>query len=88
MKRLIRWALNHVPRPLLQRLVGWAVPVAGILHVVRGRECPVFGACHSQFLPFGYCTPRPASTFSLSICSICQEPAVSMGCCPSITASA
>lgn len=33
MKRLIRWALNHVPRPLLQRLAGWAVPVAGLFYV-------------------------------------------------------
>ena len=29
MKKLIKWTLNHVPRPLLQRIAGWAVPMAG-----------------------------------------------------------
>ena len=53
MKRLIRWALNHVPRPLLQRLAGWAVPVAGLFYVGRGRECPVCGARRRRFLPYG-----------------------------------
>ena len=58
MKRLIRWALNHVPRPLLQRLAGWAVPVAGLFYVGRGRECPVCGARRRRFLPYGYVAPR------------------------------
>ena len=30
MKKLIKWTLNHVPRPLLQRIAGWAVPMAGV----------------------------------------------------------
>ena len=58
MKRLIRWALNHVPRPLLQRLAGWAVQVAGLFYVGRGRECPVCGARRRRFLPYGYVAPR------------------------------
>ena len=35
MKKLIKWTLNHVPRPLLQRIAGWAVPMAGLFY--RGR---------------------------------------------------
>lgn len=58
MKRLIRWALNHVPRPVLQRLAGWAVPVAGLLYAGRGRECPVCGARRRRFLPYGYVASR------------------------------
>lgn len=58
MKRLIRWALNHIPRPMLQRMAGWAVPVAGLLYKGRGVECPVCGARYRKFLPYGYVTPR------------------------------
>ena len=32
MKRLIRFCLNHIPRPVLQRIAGWAVPVVGLLY--------------------------------------------------------
>ena len=28
-KQLIKFSLNHIPRPVLQRIAGWAVPVAG-----------------------------------------------------------
>ena len=58
MKRLIRWALNHLPRTLLQRLAGWSVPVVGLLYAGRGRECPICGARRRRFLPYGYVTPR------------------------------
>ena len=44
MKKLIKWTLNHVPRPLLQRIAGWAVPMAGLFYRGRGAECPVCGA--------------------------------------------
>ena len=33
MKKLIKWTLNHVPRPLLQRIAGWAVPMAGLFYL-------------------------------------------------------
>lgn len=59
MKKLIRWTLNHVPRPLLQRMAGWAVPVAGLLYKGRGRECPVCGAKYRRFMPYGYVNTRP-----------------------------
>ncbi len=58
MKRLIRWMLNHVPRPVLQRVAGWAVPVAGVFYLGRGRECPVCGARRRRFLPYGYVVSR------------------------------
>lgn len=38
MKKLIKWTLNHVPRPLLQRIAGWAVPMAGLFYRGRGAE--------------------------------------------------
>ena len=58
MKRIIRWALNHLPRTLLQRLAGWLVPVAGIFYIGRSRTCPVCGAHLRKFMPYGYDTPR------------------------------
>lgn len=59
MKRLIRFCLNHIPRPLLQRVAGWAVPVAGWFYKGRGVECPVCGARYRRFLPYGYVRSRP-----------------------------
>ena len=53
MKKLIKWTLNHVPRPLLQRIAGWAVPMAGLFYRGRGAECPVCGAKYRKFLPYG-----------------------------------
>ena len=44
MKRLIRWALNHIPRPVLQRMASWAVPVMGLFYRGRGVVCPLCGA--------------------------------------------
>ncbi len=54
MKKLIRWSLNHIPRPVLQRIAGWAVPAAGLFYKGRGVECPVCGAKYRKFLPYGY----------------------------------
>ena len=58
MKRLIRWALNHIPRSWLQRMAGWAVPIMGLLYVGRGRKCPICGTRRRRFLPYGYVTSR------------------------------
>ena len=58
MKRLIRYILNHVPRPVLQRMAGWAVPVLGLFYVGSGRECPLCGCRRRKFLPYGYVTQR------------------------------
>lgn len=58
MKRLIRYILNHIPRPLLQRMAGWAVPLLGLFYIGRGRECPLCGCRRRKFLPYGYVTQR------------------------------
>ena len=58
MKRLIRFILNAIPRPILQRMAGWAVPLLGLLYVGRGRECHVCGTKRRKFLPYGYVTSR------------------------------
>ena len=58
MKRLIRWALNRIPRPMLQRMAGWAVPLAGLLYKGRGAVCPVCGARYRRFMPYGYVHSR------------------------------
>lgn len=58
MKRIIRWALNHLPRTVMQRVAGWAVPIAGLFYAGRGRRCPVCGAQRRRFMPYGYVTQR------------------------------
>lgn len=54
MKRLIKFTLNHIPRPIVQRMAGWAVPVMGLMYKGRGRECPICGAHYRKFMPYGY----------------------------------
>ncbi len=58
MKRLIEWTLNHLPRPLVQRLAGWMVPLCGLL--LRGHRfaCPVCGRTFRKLLPYGYVVSR------------------------------
>jgi len=58
MKRLIRWALNLLPRTLLQRMAGWAVPILGLFYRGRGVECPLCGRRYRKFLPYGYVVSR------------------------------
>ena len=58
MKRLIRWALNHIPRSVLQRMASWAVPVMGLFYKGRGVECPLCGSKYRKFLPYGYVQSR------------------------------
>lgn len=58
MKKLIRWALNHLPRPVMQRMANWAVPVMGLFYKGRGVECPICGAKYRKFMPYGYVVSR------------------------------
>ncbi len=58
MKRFIKFCLNHIPRPVIQRLAGWLVPVAGLLYKGRGVECPLCGRRYRKFMPYGYVSPR------------------------------
>ena len=59
MKKFVKWCLNHVPRPAMQRLAGWSVPLMGLCYKGKGRECPLCGAEYRRFLPYGYVVPRP-----------------------------
>ena len=44
MRRIIKWALNHLPRTLPHRPAGWKVPVMGTFHRGPQGESPVRGA--------------------------------------------
>lgn len=56
--KAIKWTLNHIPRPLLQKVAGWGVPMLGILYAGRGRKCPICGKQVREFLPYGYGSTR------------------------------
>ena len=58
MKRFIKYILNHIPRPVLQRIAGWAVPIMGLWYIGKGKECPLCGCRRRKFLPYGYVTQR------------------------------
>ena len=58
MKGFIKYILNHVPRPILQRIAGWAVPIMGLWYIGKGKECPLCGCRRRKFLPYGYVTQR------------------------------
>ncbi|MBP3482601.1 MAG: methyltransferase domain-containing protein [Alistipes sp.] len=58
MKRFIKFILNALPRPLLQRAASFGVPLLGLFYIGRGRECPVCGCRRRKFLPYGYVIPR------------------------------
>jgi SAM-dependent methyltransferase len=63
---MIKFILNHIPRGVLQRMAGWAMPLAGLFYAVgrgrrgtdRGVECPLCGARYRRFMPYGYVTTR------------------------------
>ena len=58
MKQFIKYILNHIPRPILQRIAGWAVPIMGLWYIGKGKECPLCGCRRRKFLPYGYVTQR------------------------------
>ena len=58
MKQLIKLILNLVPRPVLQRVAEWIVPVVGLLYLGKGKQCPLCGCQRRKFLPYGYVTSR------------------------------
>ena len=49
--KAIKWILNHIPRPLLQKVAGWGVPMLGLWYAGRGRKCPICGKQVREFLP-------------------------------------
>lgn len=58
MKHLIKLILNLIPRPALQRVAEWIVPVVGLLYLGKGKQCPLCGCQRRKFLPYGYVTSR------------------------------
>lgn len=50
----IRLVLNTIPRPVLQRVAGLAIPMLGLLYIGKGRKCTICGAQRRKFLPYGY----------------------------------
>ena len=58
MKGIIKWVLNHLPRPLIQRLAGWMLPVIGLFYRGRKFACPLCGKKFRKLLPYGYVTSR------------------------------
>ena len=58
MKHLIKLILNLIPRPVLQRVAEWIVPVVGLLYLGKGKQCPLCGCQRRKFLPYGYVASR------------------------------
>ncbi len=58
MKKFIRWVLATVPRPLMQRMAEWSVPIIGLFYLGKGKICPICGAERRKFLPYGYVEQR------------------------------
>lgn len=58
MKHLIKFILNLIPRPVLQRVAEWIVPVVGLLYLGKGKQCPLCGCQRRKFMPYGYVTSR------------------------------
>ncbi len=59
MKKVIKWVLNSLPRPVLQSFASWGVPVMGrLLYFGRGVECPICGSRYRRFMPYGYVESR------------------------------
>ncbi|MDY3979568.1 MAG: methyltransferase domain-containing protein [Tidjanibacter sp.] len=59
MKRAIRYALNHLSRPTLQRAAKVAMPVVDLFYRGSRYECPVCGQRFRKMLPYGYVVQRP-----------------------------
>lgn len=58
MKKVIKWALGHLPRPLMQRLAGWMIPFVGLFLRGGRYSCPICGKGFRKLLPYGYVTQR------------------------------
>lgn len=58
MKALIKFFLNHIPRPVLQRVAEGIVPAVGWFYRGNAVECPLCGHRYRKFLPYGYVSSR------------------------------
>ncbi len=53
MKKIISWALRHIPRKYLQRVVQLAVKLVSVFYIGKKVECTVCGSHFRKFLPYG-----------------------------------
>lgn len=58
MKKLFKFILNIVPRPLLIRLSYWVRPVLALILKGKTYTDPIDGKSFKMFLPYGYGTQR------------------------------
>lgn len=59
--RAIKFVLNCVPRPLIQRVVHFVTPILGLFYMGRKVSCPICGGHYREFLPYGYVHSRKNS---------------------------
>ncbi len=55
---MIKFILNRVPRGMLQRMAGWAMPLVGLFYAGRGVQCPLCGGRFRKFMSYGYVEVR------------------------------
>lgn len=58
MKRIIKFLLNAIPRPILIRLSYLLRGISKIIYKGNKFTCPVCEGKYRKFLPYGYVTPR------------------------------
>ena len=58
MKRLFKFILNLVPRPLLIKLSYWVRPLFALYYKGNNYTDPIDGKSFRSFLPYGYENPR------------------------------
>ena len=58
MKKLFKFFLNAIPRPLLIRLSYWVRPLLALFLKGKRYTDPIDGKSFRKFLPYGYGTPR------------------------------
>ena len=58
MKKLFKFFLNAIPRPLLIRLSYWVRPLLALFLKGKRYTDPIDGKSFRNFLPYGYGTPR------------------------------
>lgn len=57
-KYIEKSVLHLFPRPFIQRVAGWCVPVMGLFYRGKGRICPICGDHFRKFMPYGYTIQR------------------------------
>ncbi|MBR6831729.1 MAG: class I SAM-dependent methyltransferase [Tidjanibacter sp.] len=58
MKKIIKYIINHIPRPVMQRVAHLATRLTAIFYIGNKVECPICGHHYRKFLPYGYTVVR------------------------------